>query len=217
MPENGHPHGLFVTGIDTGVGKTLVSALLVRCLEASYWKPVQAGDLHDSDSLKVRSLTGFPASRIHPEGIRLKTPMSPHAAAARENRRIGLSDLELPRDEQFLVVEGAGGLLVPLNDRETIFDLIKKLGLPVVLVSRHYLGSINHTLLSLDLLRRHGLPLRALVFNGDPDPETEEAILARTDSPDVLRLPRLAEVNREALSDVIQAWSGTTASWLSKN
>ena len=106
---------------------------------------------------------------------------------------------------------------MPLNDRETIFDLIKKLGLAVVLVSRHYLGSINHTLLSLALLRNHGIPLQALVFNGDPDPETEKAILARADAPDVLRLPRLAEVNRESLSDVIQAWRGNPASTLSQH
>lgn len=167
----------FVTGTSTDVGKTLVSAILVEALGADYWKPIQAGDLDRSDSHRVASLVG-PGRVIHPSSYALNTPMSPHAAAALDGIYIDLGEIVPPRTENPLVIEGAGGLLVPLNDRDTIFDLIQP-GYGVVLVSRHYLGSINHTLLSLEKLRQKGAVV-GIVFNGDRHPSTEEIILDKT-------------------------------------
>ena len=176
---------LFVTGIGTEIGKTVCSAILVKTLGADYWKPVQSGDLHHTDTRKVAEWNGLtPAHpRFHPETYRLRTPMSPHAAAALDGVRIELDRFQLPVTGRPLVVEGAGGLMVPLNERDLLLDLILKLGLPVVLVSRNYLGSINHTLLSIAQLRQAGVPLAGLIFNGPPTPTTEAFILNATEIP----------------------------------
>ena len=141
---------LFVTGIGTEVGKTVIAAILTEKLKADYWKPVQAGDLDDSDTMKVRALVSNSVSVFHEEGFRLNHPMSPHAAAERDGVEIGLEDFEMPQTENHLVIEGAGGLMVPLNDQDCVIDLIEGSGTEVVLVSRNYLGSINHTLLSIE-------------------------------------------------------------------
>jgi dethiobiotin synthetase len=166
----------FLTGIGTDVGKTVVAATLVEALQADYWKPIQAGDLDYTDTMKVRQLVANPNSVFHPERYQLNAPMSPHAAAAIDGVNIKLSDFSLPDTQNTLIVEGAGGLMVPLNDYDTIIDLIERLHLPVILVSRHYLGSINHTLLSIDALKKRNLRIAGLIFNGDPLPSTEEAI-----------------------------------------
>ncbi len=163
----------FLSGIGTDVGKTVASAALQIQLDADYWKPVQAGDLDFGDRDRVQQRSGFPDDRFHPERFRLRTPASPHLAARLDGVEIRLEDFELPdTGGRNLIVEGAGGLLVPLNDRETIADLIAHLGLPVFLVSRHYLGSINHTLLSIELLRARGLELAGLIYSGGDSPET---------------------------------------------
>ena len=141
---------LFVTGIGTEVGKTVIAAILTEALEADYWKPVQAGDLDYSDTHKVRDLVSNDKSVFHPETHALHHPMSPHAAAERDGVEISLDDFQLPQTENNLIVEGAGGLMVPLNSKDCIIDLIEKLDIEVVLVSRTYLGSINHTLLSVE-------------------------------------------------------------------
>ena len=141
---------LFVTGIGTEVGKTVIAAILTEALEADYWKPVQAGDLDYSDTHKVRDLVSHDKSVFHPETHALHHPMSPHAAAERDGVEISLDDFQLPQTENNLIVEGAGGLMVPLNSKDCIIDLIEKLDIEVVLVSRNYLGSINHTLLSVE-------------------------------------------------------------------
>ena len=169
--------GYFITGIGTEVGKTVVSAYLQLALDADYWKPVQAGDLDLSDTDRVRSYTGMPEDRYHPERYRLNTPASPHYAARIDGINISLDDFQLPDTHgRPLLVEGAGGLLVPLNDRDCMIDLIVQLGLPVILVSRHYLGSINHTLLSLEVLRGRGCKVAGLIFSGDSNPESERVI-----------------------------------------
>eukprot|EP00667_Euglena_gracilis_P029117 EG_transcript_38077 len=158
---------LFVTGIGTGVGKTVVSAVLVRALQADYWKPVQAGDLHCLDSDFVRQMAANDVSRFHPERFLLDYPMSPHAAAARMGLTMRLADFQAPATPRPLVIEGAGGLLVPLNDEGlTILDLIDGLQATAVVVSQHYLGSINHTLLTAHALRARGVPVLGVVFNG---------------------------------------------------
>ena len=150
---------IFVTGIGTDVGKTVVSAILTEALEADYWKPVQAGDLDQSDSIKVKDLISNEKTIIHPEGIKLNSPMSPHAAADIDNVEIDLKEFNLPKTHNNLIIEGAGGLMVPLNDNDLIVDLIEQLEAEVVLVSQNYLGSINHTILSIEVLKNRGIKL----------------------------------------------------------
>ena len=193
--------GVFVTGIDTGIGKTVVSAVLTKMLSATYWKPVQAGDLSTSDTITVGQLTGeCPTS---PEAFQLQTPASPHYAAAIDGVSITVQDIAVPKTRP-LVAEGAGGVLVPLNDRETILDLMIKVGLPVVVASRHYLGSINHTLLTLQAIRQRGLTVAGIVFLGPPTPPTEEVIALQGKAPIWGRLPWLAN---PPTADDISQWA----------
>lgn len=188
---------IFVTGISTEVGKTLAAAILTEALQADYWKPVQAGELHDPDSHRVLRLLTNNTSRIHPPSYALKTAMSPHAAAAIEGIRIRMEAIREPETGNHLVIEGAGGLLVPLNETDTILDLIRP-QYKVVVVSRHYLGSINHTLLTLELLKQRGLEV-ALLFNGNEHPTTEQIILKKTGLPSLGRIAVEPEVNREVV------------------
>lgn len=167
---------LFVTGTHTGIGKTITSAILTQALDADYWKPIQAGDLDNSDTMVVDELTERKKSVLHPEAFRLNHPMSPHAAAERDGVQIEVSQLELPETSNHLIVEGAGGILVPVNDREFIIDIPVALGLEVVLVSENYLGSINHTLLSIEALKSRNVKIKGMVFNGEPNPDTESII-----------------------------------------
>lgn len=188
---------IFVTGIGTDVGKTVVSAILTEALEADYWKPVQAGDLDNSDSIKVENLISNAKTTIHSEGIRLNSPMSPHAAAAIENVKIKLTDFKLPETANTLIVEGAGGLMVPLNDKDLIIDLIQKLDIEVVLVSQNYLGSINHTILSIDALKNRGIKVLGIIFNGESNKETEKYILNYSGLPCLGRIEQHTEINKE--------------------
>lgn len=166
----------FVTGTDTDVGKTAVSAWLVLHLGASYWKPVQSGLEGETDAAAVRRLAGIAAERILPSAYELPEPLSPHEAARRAGVRIALERITLPRVSGPLIVEGAGGLLVPLNETDLVIDLIGRLRLPVILVARTLLGTINHTLLSLEALRARGLPIAGVVLNGPPVPHNRAAI-----------------------------------------
>lgn len=174
---------LFVTGIGTDVGKTLVAAIFTEALQADYWKPVQAGLTPTTDTATVRALVTNPVSRFHPEAYRLQLPASPHAAAAAANIRIQPERFHLPQTNNHLIVEGAGGLFVPLAPGFLLVDLLAQLQLATVVVSRHYLGSINHTLLTLEALQRRGLPIRGLVFNGEATPATEEFIVQHSGVP----------------------------------
>lgn len=192
--------GIFVSGIGTEIGKTVISAIITSALEADYWKPVQAGDLAWTDSMKVKAWTEGKAGVFHEETFRLNTPASPHFAAAEDGITIQLDDFKLPTTDNFLVVEGAGGLLVPLNSYDTIADLIKQLDLAVVLVSRHYLGSINHTLLSIDYLQRREIPIAGIVFNGPPTPSTSSIITEMSGEKVLFHLPELEEINVEQIT-----------------
>ena len=174
---------LFVTGIGTDVGKTVVAAVLTEALHADYWKPVQAGLAPTTDTRTVQELVPNSTSRFFPERHRLQLAASPHQAAAAESLTIRPSDFELPSTANHLVVEGAGGLLVPLAPGFLLVDLLVRLQLEAVVVSRHYLGSINHTLLTLESLRARGVRVRGLVFNGEPTPATEEFISQYTGVP----------------------------------
>ncbi len=166
----------FVTGIGTDVGKTVVSAVLAEALHADYWKPVQCGGLDYSDAQRVRNLVSNNKSQFYPETYVFKTPVSPHAAAAIENTEIDIDKFVLPNTQNNLIVEGAGGLMVPLNSRFLILDLIKKLNLTVILVSKNYLGSINHTLLTTEILRIHQVPVAGIIFNGIENKDSEAII-----------------------------------------
>ena len=165
---------IFITGISTDVGKTIASAIITEALEADYWKPIQAGDLNNCDTKKVKRLVSNTKSRFFDNSYALNTPMSPHAAAEIDGLQINITDIKEPKTNNNLVIEGAGGLLVPFNNEKTIFDLI----LPeykVIVVSRHYLGSINHTLLTVNLLKEKGLDV-SLVYSGNEHPTTEDII-----------------------------------------
>jgi dethiobiotin synthetase len=166
----------FVTGIGTEIGKTVISTILTEALQADYWKPVQAGDLDNSDTMKVQRLVSNSKTKFYPEGYRLNHPMSPHAAADLDGVSIKLTDFDLPKTKNTLLIEGAGGLYVPLNHEDCIIDLIKHLKIPVILVSQNYLGSINHTLLSINALKSMGIPVAGLIFNGKPNAATEAVI-----------------------------------------
>lgn len=189
---------IFVTGISTEVGKTIASSIMVEALEADYWKPIQAGDLHYTDSHKVHDLISSNASVIHPSSYALKTPMSPHAAAEIDGIEIDLEKIQVPETHNTLVIEGAGGLLVPLNNTDTIFDLIKP-DYQVIVVSRHYLGSINHTLLTLNALLNQGFRV-SLVFSGEPHATTESIILSKTGIKMLGRIREEQGFNRETIS-----------------
>lgn len=169
---------IFVTGISTEVGKTIASSIITEALAADYWKPVQAGDLENTDSHKVASYISNTKTVIHPSSYELKTPMSPHAAADIEGVRIDRFHIKEPETNNHLVIEGAGGLLVPLNEEDTMFDIIMP-NYKVVVVSRHYLGSINHTLLTINWLKHKGYDV-SLLFSGDANPHTENIILQKT-------------------------------------
>ena len=194
----------FVTGIDTEIGKTVISAILTEALQADYWKPIQSGDLDNSDSHKIERLISNTKTHIYPEAYRLKTPASPHYAAELDNITIDLEDIKLPKTDNHLVVEGAGGLMVPLNRKDLMIDLIAKLRLPVILVSKNYLGSINHTLLSIEMLRSRNIALKGIIFNGKKTPSTEEIILYYAND-----VPCLGNVNEEAIIDktIIQKYA----------
>jgi dethiobiotin synthetase len=170
---------LFITGIGTDVGKTIASAIITEALEADYWKPVQAGDLQNSDSHKVKSFLSNEKTVIHPNSYALNTPASPHLAAELDGIVIDLKKIIEPKTENHLVVEGAGGVFVPLNDTDCVIDLIQN-EYKVIVVSRHYLGSINHTLLTIEALQNRKIVIAGIVFSGDENKATEKIILSKT-------------------------------------
>ncbi|WP_029037359.1 dethiobiotin synthase [Salinimicrobium xinjiangense] len=177
----------FITGIGTEVGKTIAAAIVTEALEADYWKPIQAGDLENSDSHKVKRLISNKKTTFHKNAFALMTPMSPHAAAQIDGVEVSAAKIEEPITENSLVIEGAGGLLVPINDKETIADLIKP-DYNVILVSRHYLGSINHTLLTVEALKARNLNCAGIIFSGEEHPSTEEIIRKMTGLPVIGRI-----------------------------
>ena len=170
---------IFITGISTDVGKTVTSAIVVEALEADYWKPVQAGDLDFSDTHKVKSQISNSKSQFFPNAYELNTPASPHMAAEIDGLTIDLKKIVEPRTDNHLVVEGAGGIFVPLNETDSIIDLIQA-DYKVIVVSRHYLGSINHTLLTVEAIQNRGFKVAGIIFSGSENPSTESLILNKT-------------------------------------
>jgi len=187
----------FITGIGTGIGKTLISAILTEKLNADYWKPIQSGDLETSDSLTIESLISNTKTVIHPESYRLTQPLSPHLSARLDGIEIHLNKINIPKTDNDLIIEGAGGLMVPLNENELIIDLIKKLSVEVILISQNYLGSINHTLLSINLLKQYEIPIKGIIFNGDENLETERYIQQYAQIKKLGNVPSLKNIDKE--------------------
>lgn len=194
------PSAFFVTGTDTGIGKTVVSALLSAGLEATYWKPIQSGLQEETDTEFVKRTTNVSADFIIPERWRLTEPLSPHASAAIDDVEISLADFELPSFKtDHLVVEGAGGLMVPLNDEDMIIDLISYLQLPVVLVARSELGTLNHTFLSLEALRKREIPIFGVVLNGPKNESNRFAIQKYGEVEILAEIEPLEAINEKVL------------------
>jgi dethiobiotin synthetase len=198
--------GYFITGTDTGVGKTALSALLVAALDAFYWKPIQTGSLEGTDRETIRRLAEVPDERLLPESYIFEPPVSPHLAAREAGVRIRLDNLARPLAEssdsaRTWIVEGAGGVLVPVNESETMIDLMRRIDLPVLIAARSTLGTINHTLLTLAALRAAHLEVRGVIFVGDAHEENRRAIEHYGETRVIGRIPWLKPLDRAALLD----------------
>ena len=186
---------IIVTGIGTDVGKTVVSAILAQALKASYWKPIQAGELDNTDTMKVNFWTDQNVT-VLPEAFRLESAISPHAAAEKHGVKITKESLKLPDIKGNLVVEGAGGILVPVNYSGLLLvELFHDWNLPIVVVSRHYVGSINHTLLTIDYLKNKGFNISGIVFVGDENLPSETLICSKTGLSMLARIPLTIKLN----------------------
>ncbi len=194
------PTQFFVTGIDTDIGKTIISAILVEALKADYWKPVQAGNTEDSDSKTVQNLISNNKSHFFEETYKLRTPASPHYAAELDGKEIDFGAFSLPESTNNLIVEGAGGLFVPLNKDYLIIDLIQKLNLPVILVIKHYLGSINHSLSSIFALQQRNIKVHGLIFNGGEHVPSEKYILQYSKIPSLGNIPDIKNISKKEIS-----------------
>jgi dethiobiotin synthetase len=191
---------IFVTGIGTDVGKTVTSAILAEALHADYWKPVQTGSFFSTDADKIRKYISNPKTVVHPENFVLKQYMSPHAAAELEGQHISLDKIIAPETSNDLIIEGAGGLMVPLNDKEFVVDIITKLDAEVVLVIQNYLGSINHSILSIDSLRNRKIKVLGIVFNGPPHKLSEDIILSYSGHKCIGRINKESVINKEVVA-----------------
>ena len=194
-----------ITGTDTGIGKTVFAAALAGALDAVYWKPVQSGLEEATDSETVRRLSGLAGERILPERYRLRTPASPHLAAAIDGVTIDVHGLELPSTQRPLVIEGAGGLMVPLTRNITFIDIFARWRAPLVLCARTTLGTINHSLLSIAAIRARGIPLVGLAFIGDENAETEQIVVELGRTRRLGRLPKLARLDALSLKPAFAA------------
>ncbi|GAA4165874.1 dethiobiotin synthase [Chryseobacterium ginsenosidimutans] len=202
--QNSQQIQLFVTGIGTEVGKTVCSAILTKYFNADYWKPIQSGDLHFSDSMKIKDWLGEHVV-CHPETYRLQLAASPHQSAAEEGILININDFTLPETQNNLIIEGAGGLMVPLSDSEFMFDLIENLNIPVVLVVRNYLGCINHSLLSIMALNQRKINLKFLILNGNFPSETERVICKNIQpETEIIRIPDIENITKENIESTIK-------------
>ncbi len=200
---------IFVTGIGTDVGKTVVSGILTEALHADYWKPVQTGSYFSTDSEKMRKYISNTVSKIHPEAYVLRQYMSPHAAAELEHVHIDLNNINTPQtDNPNMIIEGAGGIMVPLNSKHFIVDVIQRLEAETVLVIQNYMGSINHSLLSIDALKQRNLPVAGLVFNGPPHQLSEDIILSYSGLTCIGRVQKEPQIDAKVISRYAEAFKG---------
>lgn len=192
-------NSFFVTGIGTDVGKTVCCAILCELFGADYWKPVQSGS--ETDASRIRHLVSSKIT-IFEERYALTQPLSPHAAAAIDKVEIGLEDFQVPEFQRTLIIEGAGGLLVPINKKGfTIADLIKHLNQEVILISKHYLGSINHTLLTIEALKSREIPIKGIIFNGQELPQTEEIIEKISGVKTLFSIPEFQSIDKQSITN----------------
>lgn len=195
---------VIIAGIHTNIGKTVCSAVICQALGYDYWKPVQAGDLENSDSMFIKRVVSNPLSKIHDESFRLSVPASPHYAAEIDGVIINKAGINLPRSDNHIVVETAGGIMSPLAYNYLNIDLIEQLNLPVILVSNNYLGSINHTLLSIAALKHRSIRLKGIVFSGESNPSTENFIKQYKGIPILFSIPMLAKVNAASIDNFVK-------------
>lgn len=197
---------IIVAGCGTDVGKTIVSSILAILLKADYWKPVQCGEEIDCDTTVIKNLLDLAKHSIHPPAYSLKAPLSPHHAARLENVLIDVDTLIPPQTKRALIIESVGGIFVPLTCKDLSIDIFKEWDCKWVVVSKHYVGSINHTLLTLDALQKRDISIAGLVFNGDFNPDSEEAIFARFQLPILGRVFPETEVNIQTIRRYAQQW-----------
>jgi dethiobiotin synthetase len=193
---------LFITGIGTNVGKTVVSAILTEAFQADYWKPIQSGVVDGKDSDTVKSLISNTKTVFYAETYLLQEPLSPHFAAKLDGVEIELDKIQLPKTTNHLIIEGAGGLLVPINDTQYVIDIAKQFGCEIVLVISSYLGCINHSLLSIDYLKRNNFKIKALVFNGEFDLEVKQAIIANVTNTLIIDIPSLKDLSKQSVFQI---------------
>ncbi len=189
----------FITGTDTHVGKSVAAAWCMLHLNANYWKPMQSGLKPPTDTQWIQQITGFSHTRFFEETYRLRQPLSPHEAAKRDGIKIDMSAFALPESERPLIIEGAGGLMVPINRNNFVIDLIMQLELPTILVCRSGLGTINHTLLSLDALRARKINIAGVIINGPKAPHNREAIEEYGDVPVIAEIDQLEDITQKSL------------------
>ena len=190
---------LVVAGIGTEIGKTVGASIICEALHADYWKPIQAGDLDLTDAMKVKSWLSNKESKIHPEAFRLNHPLSPHAAAALDDVKITPESIQLPETTNNLVIEMAGGLMVPLTKDYLYIDWVKASKCPVILISCYYLGSINHTLMSWEVLQKYEIPVLGIIFNGKKNLSSHDVILHRTQVRCLLEINKEKKINKEII------------------
>jgi dethiobiotin synthetase len=198
---------LIIAGIHTGVGKTVCSAVICQALGYDYWKPVQAGELNNSDSIFIKNNVSNAKCFIHPERYRLNVPASPHYAAAEDGMEIKPTDFVLPKTSNYLLVETAGGVMSPLAKDFLIIDLMKQLDLPAIVVSNNYLGSINHTLLTVAALRQREIPILGIVYSGEAVQSTREFIIEHTKVPVLFSIPQFTSISKEVIADFAKTFS----------
>lgn len=195
-----------VAGIGTDVGKTVVSAILAKIFHADYWKPIQSGNEELSDGAKIASWLKDENHHIHETTYSLQAPLSPHHAARKENIKIAFEAFKVPTTKKNLIIEGVGGVLVPISLHHHTLELFKSWNCQWVIVSKHYLGSINHTLLTAEILKLNKIPILGLVFNGLQNKDTEDAILEMTKLPLLGRLFQEPQINTKTLQKYVTQW-----------
>ncbi len=199
-------HRIMVAGIGTGVGKTVVSGVLTTLLKGDYWKPIQCGDEDNSDTAIMKKWLDLTQHSVHPPTYSFKEPLSPHHAASLENTLIRGDSIELPKTKNCLVIEGVGGIFVPLTKNNLTIDLFKRWNCLWVVVSKHYLGSINHTLLTIQALYQQNIFPLGIFFNGFPSPDSEEVILEITRLPFLGRLLPEEQLTKEIIKKYAKEW-----------
>ncbi|MCA0429401.1 MAG: dethiobiotin synthase [Bacteroidetes bacterium] len=193
---------IFITGIGTNVGKTVASAVITEALQADYWKPIQTGSNDLTDTQNIKNLISNTKSVIHNESYLFKEPVSPHLAASLENQTIQLSNIVIPNTENNIVIEGAGGILVPINNTHFVIDLANVFDCEIVLVIKNYLGCINHALLSIDYLLNNQYNLKGLILNGNFDKQVKSAILNHSETPIIAEIKEFETIDKSIIKEL---------------